>query len=152
MKKVLLILVLFCILGNENTIAQAVRVNFIRYKTIEYKYGKWESWPVRWNESGAYAIINRVYNETYKVSVYTYDHQHLVTSICTFDSKTTSEKRKSQNLPYLNCYTDPEGDQIWTNIVSLKSLLENVKSWEQDGAALYLWIFSSSPSIGIVCE
>ena len=150
--KVFLFFALFCILGMGSVIAQSVRLNFIRYKMTEFHHGEWDDWPVKWNTSGAYAIISNVYNETYKVSVYSYDDEHLVTSVCTFDSKTTGEKRKSQDLPYLNCYTDPDGDQIWTNTVSLESLLKNVKSWEQDDAALYLWIFSSDPPIGIVCE
>ena len=150
--KVFLFLALFCILGMGSTVAQSVRLNFIRYKMTEFHHGSWDEWPTKWNNSGAYAIVSNVYNETYKVSVYSYDDEHLVTSVCTFDSKTTREKRSSQDLPYLNCYTDPDGDQIWTNIVSLESLLKNVKNWEQDDAALYLWIFSSDPPIGIVCE
>jgi hypothetical protein len=52
----------------------------------------------------------------------------------------------------LNCYTDREGDQIWTNVVSLDSLLGDVKSWSQDGAALYLWVFGSSSSFAFIFE
>jgi hypothetical protein len=154
MKKIFVILVLFCILRSESTIAQSVRVNFIRYQQIEYNYysGKWQSWPNAWNESGAYAIIKKIYGETYRVSIYKYDGSFIVSSTCTFDSYVTSQKRNSQNLPYLNCYKDPENDQVWTNVVSLESLLENVKGWKRDGAQLYLWIFNTSKPFAFLFE
>lgn len=152
MKRVFLFLVLFCIIGVGTTIAQSVRIDFYRYKTISYYNGEWESWPVKWNTSGAYAIISNVYDDTYKVSVYKYNGELLVTSVCTFSSKTTSEKRRTENQPYLNCYVDSDGDQIWTDIVSLESLLENVKTWEQEDAALYIWVFSADTPLGIICE
>lgn len=146
MKRLFLVMVLLCITGSKIAIAQSVKINFIRYKMANYNtyYNQWDKWPVKWTSSKAYAIISSVYDNTYKVSVYSYDDQHIVTSICTFNSQITSQKRKSEGLQYLNCYTDREGDQIWTNVVSLESLLGNVKNWEQDGAALYLWVFGSS--------
>jgi len=148
MKKLYLIVVLFCIIGSERVIAQGVKINFIRFKAISYNsyYSQWDKWPVKWSSSSAYAIISSVYDNTYKVAVYGNTGQHIVTSICTFDSQVTNQKRRSEGLPYLNCYTDQEGDQIWTNNVSLESLLGDVKSWKHDGAALYLWVFKSSSS------
>jgi len=150
LKKTLLVLVLFSVFGIGNMFAQSVKINFIRYKMIEYSNGKWENWPTKWSSSSAYAIISSVYDDTYKVAIYSYDGEHLITSICTFDPKTTKEKRKSQDLPYLNCYADRDGDQIWTNSVSLESLLEDVKDWEDEDAALYLWVFSED--FGMVFE
>ncbi|WP_345268844.1 hypothetical protein [Nibrella viscosa] len=146
MKKLIFALVIFFAFISETTSAQSVRVNFIRYKTIKYNTysSSWERWPVKWTSSAAYAIISSVYDNTYKVSVYGYDGQHVVTSVCTFNSQVTSEKRRTQGSPYLNVYTDKEGDQIWTNVVSLESLLGNVKSWSQEGASLYLWVYGSS--------
>ncbi len=154
MKTLFFVLVLFCFVGSENAIAQGVRVNFTRYKTIGYNsyYRQWDQWPVKWTSSAAYAIISSVYDNTYKVSVYSNAGQHIVTSVCTYNSQISVQKRRSEGLPYLNCYVDREGDQIWTNMVSLESLLGDVGSWRKDGAALYLWIFNSSSSFAFGFE
>ncbi|RDB07523.1 hypothetical protein [Runella aurantiaca] len=154
MKKLFLVLVLFCFVGSKTAIAQGVRVNFIRYKMINYNsyYSQWDKWPVKWTSSAAYAIISSVYDNTYKVSVYSNAGEHIVTSVCTFNSQLSSQKRRSEGLPNLNCYTDREGDQIWTNVVSLNSLLGDVTSWKEEGAALYLWVFRSSSSFAFVFE
>ena len=155
MKNVFLILFLFLFLGQGNIIAQSVKINFIRYQTIYFNnyQNEWDPWPVAWDESGASAIIKKIYGETYKVSIYNYKGDFVVSSTCTFDSKTTAEKRKAQpDLPYLNCYVDSDGDQVWTNVVSLESLLNNVKGWGQEDAQLYLWIFNSETPYAILLE
>ena len=155
MKNVFLILFLFLFLGQGNIIAQSVKINFIRYKTIYFNnyQNEWDPWPVAWDESGASGIIKKIYGETYKVSIYNYKGDFVVSSTCTFDSKTTAEKRKAQpDLPYLNCYVDSDGDQVWTNVVSLESLLNNVKGWGQEDAQLYLWIFNSETPYAILLE
>lgn len=154
MKNVFLLMFLFLFLGQGNIMAQSVKINFIRYKTIKYNnyQNTWESWPVAWDESGASAIIKKIYGETYKVSIYNYKGEFVVSSTCTFDSNTTAKKRSAQDLPYLNCYSDSDGDQVWTNVVSLESLLKNVKGWKQEDAQLYLWIFSSETPYAFVLE
>lgn len=154
MKKIIVLVVLLSILGIGSVTAQSVRVNFVRFKQVEYNQylREWQSWPSRWNESGAYAVIRKVYGDTYRVSVYRYDDTFIVSSTCTFNSYLTSQKRQSQNLRYLNCYTDEEDDQVWTNVVSLQSLLENVRDWTQDGAQLYLWILNTSTPFAFVFE
>ena len=55
-------------------------------------------------------------------------------------------------MPYLNCYVDSDGNQVWTNVVSLESLLNNVKGWEKEDAQLYLWIFNLETPYAIVLE
>lgn len=154
MKKLLLIFVIFFSLNIQSSFAQSVRINFIRYKQIEYNnyLKEWEEWPDEWNESGAYAIIKKIHGETYKVSLYSYNDEFLAASTCTFDPEFTYQKRKSQNLKYLNCYTDKEDNQIWTNIVSLESLIQNNKNWEQDDADMYFWIFNITNPIAFVME
>lgn len=154
MNKIRLTIVLFFVLVVETIHAQSVRINFIKFKQVEYSTnrGVWEPWPSEWDESGAYAIIENLYGETYDVSIYGYDDSFLVSSICTFDPTVTSKKRDSSELPYLNCYSDDEGDQIWTNVVSLGSLMENVEGWEQDDAQLYLWVFSGTKPFAFVFE
>ena len=154
MKNVFLILFLFLFLGQGNISAQSVKINFIRYKTISYNnyQNAWDPWPVAWDESGASAIIQKIYGETYKVSIYDYKGDFLASSTCTFDSNTSAKKRKANDLPYLNCYVDSNGDQIWTNVVSLESLLNDVKGWGQENAQLYLWILDSEPSVALLLE
>jgi hypothetical protein len=46
----------------------------------------------------------------------------------------------------------PHRDQVWTNVVSLEFLLNNVKGWEQEDAQLYLWIFDSETPYVILLE
>ena len=154
MKKIILTIVVFFVLFVETIHAQSVRINFIKYKQIEFSMytDEWDSWPSDWDESGAYAIIENLFDETYDVSIYGNDDSFLVSSICTFDPTVTSKKRDSSELPYLNCYSDDEGDQVWTNVVSLGSLLENVEGWEQDDAQLYLWVFSGDQPFAFVFE
>lgn len=154
MKKPILILLYMLFFSCLLSIAQDVRINFIRFKQIEYNnyLREWQSWPVAWNESGAYAIIENIYDDMYNVSIYGNDDSFLVSSTCTFDAETTDKKRDGQELPYLNCYTDTEGDQVWTNVVSLQSLVEDVNGWTQDDAQLYLWIFSAEKPFAFVFE
>jgi hypothetical protein len=154
MKKLSILLALLFVFLVSISNAQSVKINFVRYKQIQFNtyLSEWENWPTAWNESGAYAIIRNIYDGMYEVSIYSYDDSFLVSSTCTFDSNVTTKKRDSQDLPYLNCYSDTEGDQVWTNVVSLKSLTEDVTGWKQDGAQLYLWIFSAETPFSFVFE
>lgn len=154
MKKTIFILFFFLFIVGSNLFFAQVRINFIRYKQIEYNsyLSKWDSWPTNWSESGAYAIVENIYDETYNVSIFGYDDSFLASSMCTFDSKTSTTKRDSQDLPYLNCYTDDEGDQVWTNVVSLESLVQDANGWAEDEAQLYLWIFSGETPFAFVFE
>jgi len=149
----LFFLFLFIFLSNTFD-AQSVRINFIRYKQIEYNAysSSWDPWPSAWDESGAHAIIQHIYDDMYKVSIYGYDDDLLATTTCTFDSEVSRKKRISQDDPYLNCYSDSNGDQIWTSVVSLQSLIENVEGWKQDNAQLYLWVFSADTPFAFVLE
>lgn len=153
MKKHWLFLILFILIASTSIFSQ-VKINFIRYKQIEFNNytSKWQEWPSTWSSSGAYAVIESFYDDTYIVSIYTTNDELLVSSTCTFDSDQTTIKRNSEDLQYLNCYSDYEGDQIWTNVVSLQSLLENVDDWRQDGAQLYLWVFSATIPFAFVLE
>jgi hypothetical protein len=154
MKAILSIFLFLFILITNTSLAQSVRINFIRYKQIEYNVysQKWESWPNAWNQSGAHAIIQHIYDDMYKVSVYGYDGDLIASTTCTFDSDVSAKKRISQDDPYLNCYSDSNGDQIWTSVVSLQSLIDNVEGWKQDNAQLYLWVFSTDTPFAFVLE
>ncbi len=154
MKKLTTLLFLFFFLVEGITYAQSVRIDFIRYKQINYDiYNKeWQPWPVAWDESGAYAIIGSIYEDMYTVSLYGYDNSLIVTTTVTFDPEVSAKKRKSQSNSYLNCYTDSNEDQIWTNVVSLQSLIDNVNGWKQDNAQLYLWVFSVDQPYAFVLE
>lgn len=74
MKKTIFILFFLFNVGSNFFFSQ-VRINFIRYKQIEYNsyLSEWDSWPTDWSESGAYAIVENIYDETYNVSIYGYD-------------------------------------------------------------------------------
>jgi len=154
MKNLFVFLALLFIFFSSTSIAQEVKIKFVRYKQIEYYsyLGEWQDWPSEWDESGAYALIQNIYDDVYEVSIYSYDDSFIISSTCTFDSDVTIKKRDSQDLPYLNCYSDPEGDQVWTNVVSLKSLLEDPNGWKKDGAQLYLWIFNVDTPFSFVFE
>jgi hypothetical protein len=154
MKNFTKVLVLFIVLFSQTAFAQSVRINFIRYKQIDYLtyIEEWEDWPSEWSESGAYAIVKKLYGETYSVTIYGNDDSYIISSKCTFDSSVTGKKRVSSELPYLNCYSDAEGDQVWTNVVSLGSLVNDVTGWKQDDAQLYLWILSADEPFAFVFE
>lgn len=153
--KSILSLLLFLVFFSINYVySQSVRINFIRYKQIEYNIysEKWEPWPSTWNESGAHAIIKHIYDDMYKVSIYGYDDDLIASTTCSFDAEVSRKKRISQDDPYLNCYKDANGDQIWTSVVSLQSLIDNVEGWKQDDAQLYLWVFSTETPFAFVLE
>jgi len=138
MKKVYIILVLFCILGTGSAIAQGIRIDFVREKTIHYVNGKWEKRPDNWKKCDWYATINRGYNQTYNVNLYSRDGMLQARLTVMYDSETTNETRRMTSSNMSHYYTGGPAIKICTTNASLESLLSDVKNWSKNDASMYV--------------
>jgi len=153
MKKSLLLIVI--LLGiSLNVSAQSSQIVCTAYKQIYRFSGTWGEWPNHWTTFASEGKPNPVIRITTLREGYYYRIQMFIDGNVTADvyvrynAELSAQKRRDWNNQYVNCYKDVNGDSVYTQTVSLKSLASDPRTWARDeDATLYIWAFSEDMAI-----
>ena len=153
MKKSFILTVLFCI-ATLNVLAQSSQIVASAYKEIYRHNGVWEKWPTYWTtyqSEGRSKPIFRITrirkNSYYRIQMFI-NNKEKSDFYVRYDAQYTSQKRKNWGEEYVNCHRDHYGDYIYTQKVSLNSLVNDPHAWASNkDSKLYIWVFSQDHAV-----
>lgn len=140
-----------------NLFAQSSEIACSAYKQVYRFSGTWAEWPNHWttySSEGRAKPVVRVTNmgEGYNGNIYRL--QMFVSGkveadfYVHYDSQKTASVREDWDDEYVNCYIDNNGDYIYTEGFSLKTLVDSSRIWAtNEDSKLYFFIFSEDYAV-----
>lgn len=135
-------------------LAQSGQFTCSSYKDV-YRFGNsWGNWPNHWTSFSAEGRSNPKIRVTTISDGQYYKLQMIqngkieASFMVKYDPEMSQRKREDWDNQYVNCYADTNGDYIYTEEVSLKSLAENPTAWStNEKSKIYMWIFSEDYAV-----
>jgi len=138
--------------------SQSCRIVATSYKQINKTNGEWGDWPSYWTSYKSEGRSNPVIKITtisegsdgdfYNLKMYIDDKVQADFNV-KYDPDKSSKMRKEWDDDYVNCYREMNGsDYVFTEKVSLKSLVEDNDAWaSNEDAKLYLMVYSQNMAV-----
>lgn len=135
-----------------NASGLSTRITAIEYKLLVRTGGTWGRWSEQWKSYASEGRTNPSIRITEVISgsaghVYrlqlVIDGSETASFLVVYDPQKTREIRDQWGDRYVNCYKADNGDYVFTQKVSLESLVKDNSAWSSDENALLYFMFYS---------